>query len=129
MFKRTRDKIPQTRKKTIQPQVWQEIQDRADCADAILNGKKFKHFWGMVEQSKSYATETILYNRVLDTKEVHSVSDNFKKIFFTPKQVQVDELVGQIKLIKQLEDTLQGWLQTKRDFEAKMESGEVEVET
>jgi hypothetical protein len=49
-------------------------------------------------------------------------------MFITPKQIQVDETVGQLKYIRGFLSELQTWVDFKAELEKKEANGEITIE-
>ena len=82
------------------------IMDEATAALELLEDDRFQFFRDYLNNQLQYIKNSILNNTVRDVREVVPITEKLTRIFFTPKKVQVDELVGQYKLINQLLDNL-----------------------
>jgi hypothetical protein len=82
------------------------IMDEATAALELLEDDRFQFFRDYLNNQLQYIQNSILNNTVRDVREVVPITEKLTRIFFTPKKVQVDELVGQYKLINQLLDNL-----------------------
>lgn len=89
------------RKTTITQDEYHEVEARSVAANELLNDERFQFFRDMLSNQEKYAEDTVLNNTIREYQEVVPISDKIQRIFKTPKKVQVDELAGQYKLIKQ----------------------------
>jgi predicted DNA-binding antitoxin AbrB/MazE fold protein len=127
MFKRTRDV-----KRNFKPlqkvsfQEWEDIQDKAIYAKKFFDKKNIVYL--RMQESLDEAINIITENRVHEVREEHTISETFKKVFITPKKIQDDELVGQVKFIKNLFAELQSFIDIKEDIEKKEAEGSIIIE-
>lgn len=105
---------------------WEDITDKANEAAQFF--EKHSRIVGILEQSLNDAQNMILENRVREVREEFTISETLKKIFITPKKVQDDELVGQIKFIRTFLAELKTWIDFKADIESKEAAGVISIE-
>lgn len=104
---------------------WEEITDRAAQAEVFF---KLNRVTNTLKDSLSDAESMILENRVREVHEEHTIAEGLKKIFITPKKIQDDELVGQIKFIRSYFAELKTWIDFKADLEKKEADGIISIE-
>lgn len=104
---------------------WEEITDRAAQAEVFF---KLNRVTNTLKDSLSDAESMILENRVREVHEEHTIAEGLKKIFITPKKIQDDELVGQIKFIRSYFAELKTWIDFKADLEKKEADGVISIE-
>jgi hypothetical protein len=107
------------RKQTIKIEEWEEIENRASSAQFFLTDKRFAFIVDFFNQNREEIHTLLMENRIKDVDEILTISDKLKKVFHIPAKVQVDELIGQHKLIKQFFTFLQDAITLKTDLEAK----------
>jgi len=112
----------------ISKKEFEEIQDQAAAATDLLESPRFQFFRDYLKSTSGYVEESILNNTVRDVKEIVTINDRLTKMFFTPKKIQVDELVGQYKLIKKLYADLQQFIVIKKDLDSEIAAGRVKVD-
>jgi hypothetical protein len=81
---------------------YEKTEEQTRVAKLFLNNKDFQFLRDYLSNALNYAQETILTNEVHDVTDEVTISDKIKKLFFTPKKEQMDELKGQYKFIKKL---------------------------
>lgn len=79
---------------------YEDIKTRSRVASTFLKGKDNEFIRNMLIDAFNYARDSILHNSVHDVTEEVTISEKLKRLFFTPKKQQVDELRGQYKLIE-----------------------------
>lgn len=96
-------------KSRITAEEFERAQYEAAAANLILKGKQFGFLREYFSQTLKDTEHKILNNSITDVREeltinVHEsekgIIPKLKRIFFIPKKVQVDELVGAYKFIK-----------------------------
>ena len=117
------------RKQTITQDEYDKTINDAEAAKELLEDERFSFLRDHLTNTKASITQTILENRITEVKEVLKISDKLKRIFTTPKIVQVDELVGQYKLISQVRGDLEATARMKKDLEEAVKSKAVIIET
>lgn len=105
---------------------WENISSRASYAKQFL--KEDNPIYATMKQSLVDAENMILENRVREVKEVHVISETLQKIFTTPKEIQDDEIVGQLKFIRTFLSELQTWIDFKVEIEKKEAEGVVSIQ-
>lgn len=125
-FKRTRDKILRARSKEVVPFVtWRDIEERAQQAEIFFTGNS--HVYKSMRQDLQEAENMVLTNRVKEVKQIKMVGD-IQKIFSIDKETQMNELVGQIKYIRDTLSELQSWIDRKADMERREANGEILIQ-
>lgn len=105
---------------------WELVMDKYNQAQAFLSEESFIHQIMLEDLEK---VKTIIFeNRVHEVHENKKITDNFRKIFITSKQEQVDELVGQVKYIQGILDTVKSWIEMKEELEAMEAQGKITIE-
>jgi hypothetical protein len=118
MYKRIRDKVHNFRpQEVVNKETWDEIIKRYNEAVYFQKSALFVTLKTSLEEAES----SILENRIREVQEVVTITKTFKRIFTTPKKTQDDEVVGQIKFIRNLMREVQGWIDHKSQLE-KMET-------
>lgn len=114
---------------------WEQITTRASLAAAFF--KEDNYTFITMKADFEEAEKIILENRIFEVHEEITVSTQesekgiipqLKRIFITPKKIQVDELVGRYKYIKKLFAEFQTWIDFKKELESKEAKGEIEIE-
>lgn len=82
------------RKLKISRDEYEKITSQAVAARYFLENPQFKFIIDYIKSGKDSARDHILNNTVTDVTEKVTISDRIKKSFFTPKQVQLDEIKG-----------------------------------
>jgi hypothetical protein len=118
------DKIRRKRV-TVNPTEYEEVKSLANAANEILNNPRFSFFREYIDDSLKSIESSVLENSIKDVKEEFTISDKFKKIFFTPKKVQIDELSGSYKWIKKMLKDLETFSQMGKKLEDKIAKKEV----
>ncbi len=121
---RLKNKI-RRRKAIVSPEEFDNIRVLASAANEILEKPRFAFFRKYLDDSLKSVEIVILENTVKDVKEELTISDKLKKVFFTPKKVQVDELVGTYKFIKKLYRDLKSYSNMEKDLDEKIAKKEV----
>ncbi len=107
---------------------WELITDRFAYAKKFLSD--INPIYVELKDQLKAAEDDILENRL---REVHNFDfNNFtqsvQRIFITPKKVQDDETVGQIKFIRALLSKLEFWIFEKEDYEKKEADGFITID-
>jgi len=112
---------------TITQQEVDQINSQAIAASEILSDDRFQFVRDYFRNQSSYVEKTILENTIHDVREIVTISDKLTRLFFTPKKVQIDELCGQYKFIKQFFADMEQMVQIKRDLDEAIIAGSVKV--
>lgn len=107
---------------------YEKTEDQSRIASVFLNSSEYTFIRELLTNALSYAQEQILNNTVHDVTEEVTISDKIKKLFFTPKKVQLDELKGQYKLVKQFFSDVEYFASLKSELDAKIAQGSVFIE-
>lgn len=116
------------KKPTVRAEEWNDIDEKAKAASYFLNNKRFEFIQNYINTSLSEIEDLILNNSVKEVHEESTISDKFKKVFVTPKKVQIDELIGAYKWIKQFMADLEFLIVQKENIIQKEENKEIEIE-
>ncbi len=111
---------------TISYQDWVQIEDRAKTA--ILFMKKTNPLYIMMQNDLKEAETIVLENRVHEVREVRVLNELLQKVFVTPKQEQLDEVIGQIKYLRLFFSEMESWIYTKKDLENQEAEGRIIIE-
>jgi hypothetical protein len=126
-FRRTRDVIRKLRPVgKISYEEWQDIQSRHNFAVTFLTDKN--PVYNLLTEGLRKAEEVVLENRLHEVREVKKITDNLTKLFITPKQEQLDELVGQVKLINSILNEVKYWKSYKEELERLEGLGKIEID-
>lgn len=112
---------------TITQEEVDQISSQALAASEILSDARFQFVRDYLNNQSSYVEKTILENTIHDVREIVTISDKLTRLFFTPKKVQVDELCGQYKFIKQFFADMEQMIQIKKDLDEAIIAGSVKV--
>ena len=127
MIKRIRDVVRGTKPlERISQEDWDDIQSRANKAREFMSSEN--PIFLLLEEALSSASTIIIEDRIHDVSEERTITKNFKKIFFTPKEDQVKELVGQVKFIKDIKAELNIWIVREQDILEKMALNLIQIE-
>lgn len=105
------------KKTIISKEEYDKIVDEGAVAFEILNDERFEFVRLLLQTPRDYARESILNNTITDVSEEVTVSESIKKIFSRKRKDQVDELVGQYKVINKFFADLQDRIDTKEQLE------------
>lgn len=109
-----------------------KIEDQASAAKYFLNNKRFEFIREYMLNALKDAEAKILNNTIREVREELTTSEKLKRVFITPKQLQVDELAGAYKYIQQFFADMQQIADTPRQIEEELSRGKksrVYVET
>jgi len=110
------------RKTIISKDEYDKVIEEASVAGIILNEDRFDFVRQILLSAKEYAATSIIENTIMDASKEVTISNVVKKIFTQKKEVQVDELSGQYKLVKKFFDELQGYIDTRDAMIAQIEA-------
>ena len=116
------------KKPTISVEDYKKIEEEALTALDILESPKFEFVRTWLKSAQDYAQDSILNNTVREVQEVIPISEKITRIFRLPKKIQVDELIGQYKLIKKFFDDMEQFKRNKQDLDDAIARGVVEYE-
>lgn len=123
MIKRVRDKLRNYRPQEVVPyEDWKDIESRFAFASTFLSEDNPAYQILMTDLEE--AREIIIHNRVHEVKEVRIIGE-IQKIFTTPKDEQMNELVGQVKYIEGYLAELRDWVLRKENLEHLEAAGKV----
>jgi hypothetical protein len=105
------------KKQTISQEEYDRISEQSSAAQELLDDERFSFWREYLRNKRDSIAQLILENSITEVKEVVTFSDKLKRIFTTPKKVQVDELVGQYKLVGELLDDLQQTASLKEEVD------------
>ena len=115
-------------KQKISRQEHDKIYEQAQAAEEILTSEKFAFLRDYFENARRYVEQSILNNTVREVQEVTPLSDKLTRIFKTPKKVQVDELVGQHKLITKFFDDMRTFVAIRDELEKELTSERITID-
>jgi len=123
VVKRIRDKIRNFKpQEVISYNEWQDITARFVHASEIL--KTDNPAYQILISDLENAEDMVLTNRVREVKEVKIIGD-IQRIFSTPKEEQMNELVGQIKYIRAYIAELTSWVDRQISLEHMEAEGKI----
>lgn len=123
MIKRTRDKLRRSRPmEVVTYEEWSDIEDRYSFAASFM--KKKNPLYAILKSDLKEAREIIIHNRVHKVREIRLIGE-IQKIFTTPKEQQMNELVGQVKYIEGFLAELQSWIDRKKSLERLEANGKI----
>ena len=106
---------------------WDLIHNEGKAAEEILKDPKFAFIMKYLSDSQEYIKDTIVKNTIKDVEEHHLIEAVFKKVFFTSKKIQVDEMSGGFKEIGKFRDFLESKLKLRDDWDKLSEYDRVEI--
>lgn len=116
-------------KKTIITQEeYSQIEQMSLTAKELLEDERFKFLRDYLNNGLTSAEEKVLNNTIREYQDVVPLSEKLTRIFKTTKKVQVDELAGQYKWIKQFFADLNYMANLKDQYDEGIESGLVVFE-
>lgn len=125
MIKRSRDKLRSYRpQEVVSEEDWKDIEDRYYRASTFM--EESNPAYQILVHELREAEEIVMTNRVHEVKEVRIIGE-IQKIFTTPKQEQLDQLVGQILFIRGYLAELQVWIDRKNQLEKLEADGRVTI--
>lgn len=107
---------------------YEKTEEQARVASIFLNSAEYSFIRELLTNALAYTEEQILNNTVHDVTEEVTISDKIKKLFFTPKKVQIDELKGQYKIIKKFFSDVEYFASLKSKLDAEIAQGSVSIE-
>lgn len=123
-------------KGTISYEQWQQIEDRARFAKVFLNPEN--PMYQILKEDLENAKNTIIEGRVRKVEEVRFqpaqmvgkslVPEQVKRIFTTPRKIQIDELAGQYKYIRDFLAQVQSWVDIKERYEKDEANGQLSIQ-
>ena len=126
-FKRVRDVVRKLRPVgKISFEEWKNIEERYAFATQFLVDTN--PIYKLLKDGLKKAEDVVLENRLHEVREVKKLSANLTKLFITPKQEQLDELVGQVKLIKNILEELGYWKSYKEELEKQEGLGKIQID-
>lgn len=126
MIHRVRDKIRQFKpQQVISYKEWEFIQEQFRYASSFM--QKDNPAYNILLEEIKNGEQIILENRIHEVREIRIISDIMQKIFITPRKEQLDELIGQLKFIKDYLTELQSWIDRKIELERLEGLGKVTI--
>ncbi len=126
-IRRIRDRIiNQKPLQKLTPQEWEDIQNRHTFAVKFLDEEN--PILSLLKNELNNAEEVVMENRLREVHEIHTITESFKKVFVTPKQIQDDELTGQIKFIRSFIREINAWIERYDEIKKMIDNGEIEVD-
>jgi transcriptional accessory protein Tex/SPT6 len=105
---------------------WQAVCDRATSASRFCDDKN--EIYTLLKDELKKAEDIILENKIHEVHDIKKISNVFRKVFIFTKKEQVDELVGQIKLIRRLLEEAKSWIETKENMEKMEADGKIIID-
>jgi hypothetical protein len=103
-------------------------EEQSRIATMLLESKEFQFIRDYLNTAKEYAKESILTNSIHDVTEEVTISEKIRKLFFTSKQEQKDELVGQYKLVNKFFIDIRYYADLKAQLDSDIAKGNVLIE-
>ena len=123
MIQRVRDKVRSFKpQQVISFKDWSIINDKAAKASRFLSEDNVL-YQTLIAELKS-AQDIILENRVHEVREIRIIGE-IQKIFITGREEQMNELVGQVKFIKNFLAELQSWIDLKNHLQKQEADGSI----
>lgn len=123
MIQRVRDKVRSFKpQQVISFKDWSIINDKAAKASRFLSEDNVL-YQTLIAELKS-AQDIILENRVHEVREIRIIGE-IQKIFITGREEQMNELVGQVKFIKNFLAELQSWIDLKNQLQKQEADGSI----
>lgn len=127
VFKRTRDFIRNVKPVgQITYEEWQDIVDRYTEAKKFMSDKG--KIVALMKEDLKNAEDVVLENRFHEVREERTIIDTLKKIFIVPKEEQLNELVGQVKLLRGYLKEIQSWIDRKEKLEKDEADGRIIIQ-
>ena len=114
------------KKYTLTQKEYDQIKTQSESARAFLESATFDFIREYLKNSLSSIESSILNNTIRDVTERVTIGQTLKD-FFTPKQVQVDELAGQYKFITKFMGDMQIFADQIKDLDRQIEEGRVKI--
>jgi hypothetical protein len=115
-------------KTKITQEEYEKIVNQALAAQEILEDERFQFLRDYFQSTLDYVQSSILNNTIRAADEEVVISEKIKRIFHTPKKIQVDELVGQYKLVNKFFEDLAYYARLKKELDAHISKGIVKVD-
>jgi hypothetical protein len=112
----------------ITKQEYEKTAEQSRIAAIFLESKDYDFIREYISSALSYAEKSVLENTIHDVTEEVTISDKIRKLFFTPKKEQMDELKGQYKWIKKFMEDMKYFASLKEQLDKDIERGSVYVE-
>ncbi len=127
MIQRVRDVVRNIRpQETISYEEWQDIMDRFARATQFLDEKN--PIYITFQEDLKNAENIVLENRIHEVQEVKTITKAFKKIFLTPREEQLNELVGQVKYLRGILAEINSWITRKEELEKQEADGRITID-
>lgn len=114
------------KKYIITQKEYDQIREQSESAQTFLESATFEFIREYLRNSLSSIENSILNNTVRDVTERVTIGQTLKD-FFTPKQVQVDELAGQYKFISNFMADMNIYANQIHDLDKQIEKGRVQI--
>lgn len=127
MLKRFRDL-----KKEFKPQGQISYEEWKGISDRFIVAKKFlsptNPLYLLMQEDLKKGEDIILENRIREVHDITQVTDTLKKVFITKRKIQIDELVGQIKYLRDFFKELNEWISLKEQLEKEEADGRITIQ-
>lgn len=124
MINRVRDAIRNFKPQgQVSFEEWEQITDRAAYAKKFMSPVN-PVFVELQSQLQELETD-IMENKLREVRnfDFNAYTGVVQRVFVTPKKLQDDETIGQIKFLRQFFAKLQSWIDIKKDYEQKEADG------
>ena len=116
------------KKTVISLEEYNDVEKTSLAAKELLEDERFKFLRDYLTNGATSAETQILNNAIREYQDVVPLTEKVTRIFKTPKKVQVDELAGQYKWIKQFLSDMEHLASLKDQYDEGVESGLVILE-
>lgn len=113
------------KKTIISLEEYNQVEATSLAAKEFLNDERFQFIRNLYQNHLKYAEETLLNDSIREYQDVTSLTDKITRIFKVPKKVQVDELRGQYKWLKQFVADVEYMAGLKDQYDEGIEKGMV----
>jgi len=126
-IRRIRDRVlNQKPLQKLTQEEWDDVQNRHTLAVKFL--AEDNAIYALLKNELNNAEEMIMENRLREVHEIHTITDTFKKVFVTPKQIQDDELTGQVKFIRSFIREIKSWIDRYDEIKQMIDNGEIVID-
>lgn len=112
--------------KIIPRTTFEQIKQDAEAVKK-LGEKKYQFLTSYLNSAISQIEQMILNNTVKAVREEMTITETLKKVFFTPKQEQLDELRGRYKMLVELKEFLDSKVRQRDDLLKLVSSNKVKI--
>lgn len=105
---------------------WDQVISRFNYATRVMEDQS--PLLALMQADLEKARQIVLENRVHEVQEIRTITKSLKKIFTTPREEQLNELVGQIKYIQSFLREMKTWIDHKEELERLEGLGVIQIE-